>query len=843
MGLQLLQGEWGLESGGCPKHPTWANNPVVSLSMPSDMTQDQIVTLTLSTDIQHRIGLLVHAFLNHGSSSPLGESLGPKPQKKNVIFCSKFKDVNRCEFNITCQPNQTVLLIPSTYDPNIAGHFTIQTSTGSLKLVSSVSAKMGTAPTMALRDGSVVVDREGGGTSAAGLKEECDVLVNMALEQCAKTGRKFEDAEFEASASSLWSNGSSPGAELGIASDPVTSWRRPDEISDGVASLFKNDWEIEGVVAGALPNVWFSAALNILGASQEVVRKSFVDSSHSAEGFYVVRLFEEDIISGSDWKLILVDDRLPCDFDGRPCFVRNPSVHVLWAAILEKALAKSRGTYEATCLAGGTIIEGLMLLSGGLTQGEDIEEQPEEIVWSTLMGHVDDESCVIGCEFATRGLGGEARQGILPDTPYAVATMASLESVGRLVKLRALHGAPEWQGKWCDTDPGWTSRLRSSLNFAKNSNDGSFWMSFSDWSQHFNKILVCRSVNEQWCKLSARSQWSDRQAGGCPNFVSWRRNPQWLIRVPQGSVSATISVTIPHDPKSASYGIGFYLLKGNVNPADQKRRKITLAMEDIVAQPQPEVTRQVSQEVVLQASTTPYALVPYCFFPNQDSPFAVSVRFQGDPNSVEMFPVAVEEDWVTGYYEAQWRNSAHGGGPPGSEDFHRNPTIPWLVKEAGDFTICIETTGIEAVEHDGDSWPTLGLALRTPTGETINLGAPLKEHGLVSTCASEASSEPYQIVPYLYENQPAATWPDAGFRIVIYSASKFTFGQQEVVKKHDHHHGPSKLDCSCEFCCICGKNCSMFWVLNRLRKIEEGLNINMNQLGLATQGYSALGLS
>ena len=72
-------------------------------------------------------------------------------------------------------------------------------------------------------------------------------------------------------------------------------------------------------------------------------------TEHAAHGFYVLRFFQEDPRSDDDWKVVLVDDRLPCGADGKPCFGHNPSEGVLWAAIVEKALAKLLGSYEATC--------------------------------------------------------------------------------------------------------------------------------------------------------------------------------------------------------------------------------------------------------------------------------------------------------------------------------------------------------------------------------------------------------------------------------------------------------------------------------------------------------------
>jgi len=95
-------------------------------------------------------------------------------------------------------------------------------------------------------------------------KQERDAaaLVAAAEAQVASSGRPFEDADFPPSAASLgagWAH-----AQL------ATQWRRPSEIAGDQARLFKNDWEIEGVILGPAQNEWLMAALNILAGDREV---------------------------------------------------------------------------------------------------------------------------------------------------------------------------------------------------------------------------------------------------------------------------------------------------------------------------------------------------------------------------------------------------------------------------------------------------------------------------------------------------------------------------------------------------------------------------------------------
>ena len=47
--------------------------------------------------------------------------------------------------------------------------------------------------------------------------------------------------------------------------------------------------------------------------------------------------------------------------------------------------------------------------------------------------------------------------------------------------------AVEWSGKWCDSSAAWSSRLRQMLHYSIG-NDGTFWMEYSDFCRHFNKV-------------------------------------------------------------------------------------------------------------------------------------------------------------------------------------------------------------------------------------------------------------------------------------------------------------------------------------------------------------------
>ena len=137
----------------------------------------------------------------------------------------------------------------------------------------------------------------------------------------------------------------------------------------------------------------------------------------------------------------------------------------------------------------------------------------------------------------------------------------------------------------------WNSRLRQYLAYSGKS-DGTFWMEYNDLCRHFNKVYMCRMLDDLWTRYTVKSRWMDETAGGCTNFISWRNNNQWLLRIDRPNTKLIIKLTQPDARKSSGNGrhysnaIGFYIFKGNApNKAnDHLRRKLILAPGDGVTE-------------------------------------------------------------------------------------------------------------------------------------------------------------------------------------------------------------------------------------------------------------------
>ena len=273
--------------------------------------------------------------------------------------------------------------------------------------------------------------------------------------------------------------------------------------------------------------------------------------------------------------------------------------------IVEKAFAKYLGCYDR--MAASTVTQGLEDLTGGIGYKFDLEK-PKYADWILPKGSIPEKlwqemmekmktNHVIGCQNSTKGQPRPQTtgKGILLNRAYAVVTGGEFEQ-NCLMKLRIPLNydghAIEWTGKWSDGSSQWNSRLRQYLAYSGKSDDGTFWMAYADFCRHFNKVYMCRMLDDLWTRFAVKSRWMDVTAGGCTDFISWRNNNQWLLKIHRPATKLVIKLCVPDARKAGGNGrgyanaIGFSILKGNAPNAakDELRRKLILDEGDGVTE-------------------------------------------------------------------------------------------------------------------------------------------------------------------------------------------------------------------------------------------------------------------
>jgi calpain-15 len=91
----------------------------------------------------------------------------------------------------------------------------------------------------------------------------------------------------------------------------------------------------------------------------------------------------------------------------------------------------------------------------------------------------------------------------LPGHAYALIAAKEHEGI-KLVNLRNPWGKFEWTGDWSDSSSLWTEDLKEAFGATLDGEDGSFWMTFGDFTSTFFSLDVCRSQN--WDEIRVRGR-------------------------------------------------------------------------------------------------------------------------------------------------------------------------------------------------------------------------------------------------------------------------------------------------------------------------------------------------
>lgn len=359
----------------------------------------------------------------------------------------------------------------------------------------------------------------------------------------------FTDPDFPPAPSSVGKTSSEdPRSRLRISPterDCATWVRLPDYIrrsnklgADGKIELF-GDIEPNDLTQGIVGDCWLLATMGCLAEFPEAVESLFCGQKEaSADGQYTIKLFDLD---QRNWEYVVIDDYIPCKIDAtgvlNPLFA-IPNGNQMWAALLEKAMAKFVGTYAQ--IAGGHEPFAMIAFTGfpqvyqfkrlpvdaertvakenewerGWAQwaskfspscgyrpmlGEDRLMENEKIFERLI--EYDRMNYLLAASIICYPSPETADDLVRPDGlvnghAYSLLSVEQFEDV-RLVKLRNPHGQgsdtrpTEWNGRWSDDSSEWTSNP-SIANCVGHErvHDGIFWMAFEDFARIFDKVLV-----------------------------------------------------------------------------------------------------------------------------------------------------------------------------------------------------------------------------------------------------------------------------------------------------------------------------------------------------------------
>uniref|UniRef100_A0A672ZZ08 Calpain-2 catalytic subunit n=1 Tax=Sphaeramia orbicularis TaxID=375764 RepID=A0A672ZZ08_9TELE len=388
--------------------------------------------------------------------------------------------------------------------------------------------------------------------------------------RCLEAGRLFQDETFPALPTSLGFN------ELGPNSYKVrgVTWKRPTELTSNPKFIISEATRTD-ICQGALGDCWLLAAIASLTLNKEVLARVVPQDQNFEE---YAGIFHFQFWQFGEWVDVVIDDRLPTR-DGELLFVHSAEGAEFWSALLEKAYAKLNGCYEA--LSGGSTTEGFEDFTGGIAEVHELRHNNPHLFH--IIQKALDRGSLLGCSIdITSSADSEAvtSQKLVKGHAYSVTAVAQVEYRGaqeKLIRIRNPWGQVEWTGAWSDSSSEW--RYISDVDRAHLSpcsEDGEFWMSFSDFLHHYSRVEICNLTPDaltddsfsKWALSKFDGSWRrGSTAGGCRNYPdSFWMNPQFVIKLEEED----------DDPDDGEAGCSFV-----VGLIQKNRRKMRKMGEDM----------------------------------------------------------------------------------------------------------------------------------------------------------------------------------------------------------------------------------------------------------------------
>ncbi|XP_033486831.2 calpain-9 [Epinephelus lanceolatus] len=428
-----------------------------------------------------------------------------------------------------------------------------------------------------------------------------------------------------------------PRGELEMKSG--VEWKRPKELCTSPQFIVDGASHLD-VRQGNLNDCWLLSAIASLSLHRFLLEKVMPLGQGFQKGYngcFVFRFWQY-----GQWEEVRIDDLLPT-WNNKLIYLSSPERHEFWSSLLEKAYAKVKGGYRA--LDMGYPHEAMVDMTGGVTEVYSVGTKRN---LPSFLRHQLAKGALINCANCQGSLEKKNELGIMYKHAYSLTAIEKVKTANgtqELIRILNPWGDTEWEGPWSDLKgPEWNTvsiEEQKRLGVVRRE-DGEFWMSVSDFRQHFELMEVCHltdGLSDQgsrvlpWCCTMHHGNWVPRiSAGGPPSGRLFWQNPQFYFTLSEVDSDADES------QKTCSFILALLQKHQRLRGVD-----LSIAMDIYPANPnttylspedlsmlQPVLcTSQYSsrREVVLRGSLPPghYIIIPSTCKANQQGAFLLRV--------------------------------------------------------------------------------------------------------------------------------------------------------------------------------------------------------------------------
>ena len=246
---------------------------------------------------------------------------------------------------------------------------------------------------------------------------------------------------------------------------------------------------VSDVIQGSLGDCWMMASIGAISGMPKHVKEAFLVEEKTQVGVYAVKMY----LLGSPITVTL-DDFIPIDmYSDSTLYATVSEDGAIWSPILEKAMAKYLGNYEA--MNGGFEKFAFQALLGAPFREHWTDEVSVEELWQILTSEDRNESLMTVGSFYSNGGDKYTNDVGLPYShAFSVLDTVTVEN-NRLVLVRNPWGEESYFGKWSDQDILWTEEMKQKLSHVTK-NDGLFYISIEDFHLYFESVTVASDVSQ-----------------------------------------------------------------------------------------------------------------------------------------------------------------------------------------------------------------------------------------------------------------------------------------------------------------------------------------------------------